>query len=148
MATPFTEEIVNYLATKSLGTKGTTLFFDFMPDVSSSPIAVVRESPSPASNAMVPVSQVGVQVVTRGNTFAVARQHAAKIYNVIHGMVGVNFTNNRVRAARATGLPTTMGPDSQKRHEVVCLYEFSTHAITTSGALSVGVGGDKDPNLN
>ena len=148
MATPLVEEIVDYLATQSIGTKATDLFFDHMPDVSTSPIACVIDRGGPAPPAELPHRTAAIQVLVRADDYDDARQFAAKIHNILHGMFGVSFTNNKVLASRAFGLPASIGQDKNGRHEVSANYELDTYAITDSGETSTGFGGDKDPNLN
>ncbi len=149
MPTPFVKELLTYLdGTHSLGTDGTDLFADFLPDVTASPCTAVKETGGPAGPPGIPIATTSVQVMVRASDYPTARQHAAKIYNVFHGIVGVSLTNNRIRTGIAQGAPQRIEIDNQKRHYISANYEFETHAITSSGEASTGVGGDKDPNLN
>lgn len=148
MAT-FAEELVDYLATQSIGTKGTTLFFDHLPDIeTTTTMAAVRDTGGPTSPANIPHRDVTVQVMVRGADYATARLHAAKIHNLFHGMVGVATTNNMIMSSEGIGLPASIGPDNNGRNLVSGNYLFRTYAYTDSGETSTGFGGDKDPNLN
>lgn len=148
MATPFVEELVDYLVTQSIGTKATDLFFDFFPDTSTSPMACLVDTGGPQAPTNIPHRQASVQVMVRADDYDDARLFAAQIYNILHGMLGVALTNSQVMASRAYGLPQSIGQDKNGRHEVSANYEFDTYATTASGETSSGFGGDKDPNLN
>lgn len=150
MAKPLIEELCDYLVTRGLGTLRTTLFISHLPENSFAPVAALRNVGGPAPTGFNPISDTLVQVMVRGapNDFEGANQHAAKIYNVFHRMVGVDLTNNRVRSCVAQQEPADLGPDKEKRSYISCNYEFNTHAITDSGEASSEFGGDATPDLN
>jgi hypothetical protein len=151
MSFSFGEELCTYLETKSLGTLGTDLFYQFMPDpsdITPDPITVVRETGGPENNAFTPWSQVGVQVVCRGTSYNIARRQAALIYNWFHGLTGVTLTDNKVLVCKAQGLPASIGMDQQRgRIEVSANYVFTIHGVTaeTDTGSGAGSGFSKDP---
>ena len=150
MATPFIEELVDYLVTQSIGTKGTDLFFDHMPDVAGTIVCLYDTGGTPPP-AELPQRTPTVMVQVRSaktEEYSDARLLAAKIHNLFHGMISVTLTNNHIETARAFGLPQSIGQDKNQRHLVSANYEFNTRAHTDSGEASTGFGGDKDPNLN
>ena len=149
MATPFVEELVDYLATQSIGTKGTDLFFDHLPDTEAvTTMACVRDTGGPQPPGNIPHREVAIQVMVRGTDYATTRLFAAKIHNLFHGMISVSTTNNVIMSSEAMGLPASIGPDNNGRNLVSGNYVFRTYANTSSGETSTGFGGDKDPNLN
>lgn len=149
MATPFVKELVDYLEDQSIGTVGTDLFYDHLPDTeATTTMAAVRDTGGPSPPGNIPHRDVTVQVMVRGADYATARQFAAKIHNLFHGMVSVTLTYNVIMSSEAVNMPMSIGPDKNERNLISGNYLFRTYANTDSGETSTGFGGDKDPNLN
>lgn len=145
----FAQEIAEYLEDVAIGTVGTNLFYERLPDnESSTTMAVVVDQGGPAPPAELPQRDILLQVMTRGTTYAVARKFAAQIHNILHGMVGIDVGDNTVQTSKAMNMPVYIGPDENGRALVSGNYLFHTIANTASGESSSGREGDKDPNLN
>ena len=74
-------------------------------------------------------------------------QQAAKINNLLDGMVSVQLEFNKVVQSEAIQRPAHIGRDNTGRQEVIANYSFTTYMTTGSLETSTGYGGDKDPNL-
>jgi hypothetical protein len=145
----FIEELADYLEDQSIGTVGTDIFFDHMPDpISKTDMVCVRDIGGPAPPGTLPQRSVLVQVMVRGDTYETARLLAAKVHNLFHGMVSVSLTYNVIQSSLGMGLPASLGPDENGRTLISGNYIFHTIANTASGESSTGFEGDKDPNLN
>lgn len=142
----FAEEIVTYLAAQGLGTKGTDLFVDFYAPGRAGTVTVVRSTGGLHAHAGLPWSQPSVQVMVRSEDYDTAASQAAKIHNLLHGMVKVDVTHHHILTSEAFGLPQSIGRDAQDRSEVSANYSFEMYALTDSGTVSTGYGGDKAPD--
>ncbi len=145
MAT-FAEELVDFLDTAGAGTKGTDLFYNKLPDLSSAntTVSAVAVHPGPPSPTRKPWVNSTVQVLTRGVDYDAAVIAASEIYGNWHSVFDYALTNNQVVSSIGQGGPASIGQDSLGRHLVSANYEFITYDTTgggASGGASSGTGG-------
>ncbi len=146
----FAEELIDHLVTESVITaKGTDGFVGRLPDTSGL-VVVLKDTGGPQVPHGTPLAQTTIQMMVRqvktGNIEG-AQNLAAKVYNVFHGMVGVDLAVNHVASGTGLGRPADIGQDANGRHLVSGNFLFETYRLTASGEASSGYEGDKDPNL-
>lgn len=142
-ARKFVERIVDDLHAGGLVIKGTSGFFDQMPEVSADPCVAVIDLGGVPSHTAAP--QMMVQFLVRASTWEAARDKAAQIYNRYHTETDRGITGYRLVSAVAQGLPAHFGEDGRQRHRVGFNMVFRAYS-TNQGESTVGFGGKRDPN--
>jgi hypothetical protein len=137
------ESIVDDLHASSLGVKGSSLFFNDLPETAALPCTAVRDMGGIPSHDRAPWLEVRFTI--RGATWESARQHAARVFNHFHGATSKNITGYRILAAVATSMPAALGEDLNRRH--LCGFSMKFRASANDQtAENVGFGGKRDPN--
>ena len=145
----FAEEVVTYLATQSLGTKGTDLFYNHAPEGETiSPMTVVIGTGGAGNpHGGLPWAAPTIQVLVEASTYDAAARQSAKIHNVLHGMFRTQLTHNFVLTSSGEGLPQSLGKTELGRWRVSGNYSFETYVTSDSGEASTGYQGDKSPDI-
>ena len=139
-AATFVEELVDHLALHNVGTKGTDLFADFLPDISGDAAAVKQTGGPPPSQAS-PKWAVNIQVLTRATTYTGSVGLASQIYNIWHQMISKTLENNRIITSLAVSAPAGIGQDESKRHLVSTNYVMWGTFIDQTISDDEGTGG-------
>lgn len=112
--------LATYLQTQGIGTIGTDLYIDWMPDkvdVLTSVYRLPGEGPSYVMNRGYPVNNSRAQIVTRGLPADARspRQKIADVAALLHSLVGVTLSGMRFIACSATDDPHLLERDSKER---------------------------------
>jgi hypothetical protein len=143
------EDVLDYIITKSIGTKGTDLYDGFTPEVSTSPITVLTNTGGPPRpNSSIPRMVVTCQAMTRASTLDAAEYRAAQIHNVLDGIYYTTAGNIFIESSSANGMPADIGIDEQKRFRVVANYAFQIYIPVSSSESTTGYGGDVAPSIH
>lgn len=115
--------LATYLQAQGLGTIGTDIYIDWMPDSADALISVYRlpgVGPSYFMDTSHPVNQSRVQVFTRGvpADYQTPRTKAGQVAALFHPLVGVTLSGMRFLACSATDDPHLVERDSKER----CLF--------------------------
>jgi hypothetical protein len=142
-ARKFVERILDDLHAASIVVKGTSGFYNYLPDVPASPCVAVIDLGGVPSHT--PAPELFVQFRVRASTMDAARDKAAVIYNRYHTETDRAITGYRIISAVASGMPAPIGEDQNQRHLCGFNMVFRAHS-TNQGDSTVGFGGKRDPN--
>ena len=118
----FTEELVDYLVTQGVVTKGTDGFYDHLPDVTTAPVVCLYDNGG-LGRKHNPGAQFSIGVRVRGavgpGSYEAAQQKAEAVYAEFHRKNNISLELSRILYGLADGLPESIGRDKAKRSLVV-----------------------------
>lgn len=125
------EQLINHLDSAGLGTKGTDLFLGYKPEAPNAvSVAYEETAPSIAESEAFNIDSVGIQIVTRADSYIEARDNINAIHKALAGYTGKTFTggSNAIRSTRITTPPSSIGTDEKDRFEWTVHYaiEYET----------------------
>ncbi|MGH7177324.1 MAG: hypothetical protein ACREJC_08095, partial [Tepidisphaeraceae bacterium] len=108
------EEIVDYLVTQTIGTKGTTLFYnEWAPnvDAATTDVVVIARGGGEGFRQSPPVL-LTVDIWVRGPSFTACDSKAGEVFNVLNSDTLIQLTSSRIMACVCM-TPGDMGRDPQ-----------------------------------
>lgn len=120
------EEIVDYLVTQSIGTKGADLFANYVPPATTHPdvVSVLEQSGTPTIHSSV-VSDFRVQAIVRSGSLKDGRIKAKDVHNALHNK-SIPLATSTITFSRNSNFPPIYfkNPNTEK-------HEFSMNFVMT-----------------
>ncbi len=132
----FFKPLVAYVDTNLAAlTLGTNLFAGDRPLDAPDACVALYERGGGTSFESIGMLSIRIQVLTRGLTYFEARDLAFTVYNLLHGMAGVDLpvlTSGEawtINTCRAPTLPQLLGRDETGRTEITANYVFEAEEL-------------------
>ena len=121
------DNVVSYLQSKGVGTRGVDLFLNFMPD-SPNDCLVVYDSIAPQlpESSCLTVDNLGIQLPSRSENTVTAMQKIKEAHKIVAGLGGFALLDggDTVSYSRVESSPHSIGVDDKNRHEWTAHYEM------------------------
>lgn len=127
------DEVSTYLQTNGVGTVGTVVFLDYLPDTPDTVVSLFANPGSPPTTVMGGSSGAAVvrnprlQVFTRGTAdgagVVAARVAIDAIYALLEQVVNTTLSSVRYLSIEAVDEPALLERDEQQRPVYVCNFE-------------------------
>lgn len=117
------DEIATYLQTQGIATTGTTLFKSLLPDNPDTALALIETGGLSGEYVLdqIPVDceRPGLQIRTRANDYATARQLAEDAYQALDAINETVLSGVRYHWVRPQQAPFSLGQDERGRRLIV-----------------------------
>lgn len=122
----FISDLSYYLESQGIGTRGTSLFIEDMPDVSGLSILLSLSSDLPEREYG--VYKYRVQALVKATTYEEAHNKSVDIFNALHGKddrLVLKANGADVMTCFAIQTPEPLGRDEKERYVFSTNYEFT-----------------------
>lgn len=123
------EEVGTFLQTAGVGTLGTSLFLNTVPDEPDTCVAVlespVSREPRRTFGASLPVEMPRFQVYARAASHATARTKIQDVWNALEVVIDQTLSGTRYERIAATTSPSLLKRDEKDRWVFVANFEAS-----------------------
>lgn len=124
-------DVAQYLSSLGLGTVGTNIFVDFLPDVDNA--IAVYSTGGFQSNAKLSIDFPTIQIYVRNTSVQNAYDAIASVYDKLHGLNNVTLPQG-THIANCVGLqsaPNNIGLDDKQRQRYTINFRFTIANKTT-----------------
>jgi len=138
------DDLAYYLSSGGLGTVGTSVFWDELPDNAATgvvvadtggifPVHTMSSGPSGIGTAAARLERPRVQVMSRAPTYASARALIQDAFNLLDGLQDRTLNGVRYAWVSAVQSPFSMGRDKNNRSRFACNFDV-VKAVSTSSS--------------